>query len=437
MAKNFNKANSTKLIKEVAKASNEKANVIQVKMIGNDNLIDYSKNHEDCTDTADLENSMKEIGFTDPIEVTNFNMEDGQYTIVSGHRRRIAGVRVGMETFPCIIKNFDNEHDLRNYVLLANSQRDSAKDPLLFCKRYKMHEEYLKESGFKGSSREEIAKRLGISPQQADRYKQFNKIILPVWDMVRNETVGMSSVLLMATHSTEEQEEILLIMNECLNQGNKLTRETCDKIIKGYREGKRNYSEISKDEKKEIPDIRDSGIPMGGLTNTEPSETKDPAQRNRNDEIRREYDPLNPLNEKDPYADERLTAQDYEDMKAIEKLGDKNNSKDDEEESGAEIEEVKDIKEKEKKPPLTEEEKKAKRGVEIGKHLEGLENCFNEFYSFPDDDTAELTMRTMSSIAKLMFDELATIGEEYGREPLIQELLKDLSGNINQFIKEE
>jgi ParB/RepB/Spo0J family partition protein len=410
MAKNFNKANSAKMIKDIAKASSEKANVIQVKMIGNDSLFDYPKNHEDCNDTADLENSIKELGFTDPIEVTNFGMEDGQYTIVSGHRRRVAGVNTGMETFPCIIKNFDNEHDMRNYVLLANSQRDTAKDPLLFCKRYKMHEEYLKESGFDGSVREEIAKRLGISPQQADRYKQFNKIILPVWDMVRNEEVGMSSVLPMATHIIEEQEEILVMMNECSEQGKRLTRDMCDKIIKGYRDGARSFIELFEQE----PVVKDSGMLLNPFINTEPSETKDGNERNRNDEIRREHDPNNPLNEKDPYADERLTEEDYETIEAV--------SNADKQES-----------EKEKKPPLTEEEKKMKRGLEIGKHLESLEKCFNDFYVFADEDTAEVAMRTMSGVAKMMFEELRDIADDYNREPVFKEIAGDLFTTLEKY----
>ena len=236
MAKNFGSAGSAKTIKEVAKASAEKAQVIVVKMINNNNLHDYPNNREDVTDTADLENSIKEIGFTDPIEVTSFGQNEGEYMIVSGHRRRSAGVKCGMEAFPCIVKPFNSQNEVENYVLLANSQRDSAKDPLLFCKRYKMHEEYLKEAGFKGKMRDEIAKRLGISTPQADRYNTMNKVILPVWDMVRDEVVGMSSVLPMASHSEDEQAEIYNIMQEALKKGVTLTRDTVKMIVEKYRE---------------------------------------------------------------------------------------------------------------------------------------------------------------------------------------------------------
>ena len=226
MAKNFGKAGSAKTINDVAKASAIKAQVVVLKNIADENLVDYEHNNEDVSDLADLVQSMTENGFTDPLEVTDFGMEVGKFTIVSGHRRRMAGRKMGYESFPCIVRNFNNEIEVKNYVLFANSQRDSSKDPLLFCKRYKMHEEYLKEAGFEGKIREEIAKRLGISVAQADRYNTMNKIILPVWDMIRKEIVGMSSVLPMASHTVKEQEEIYVIMQEALKNDTLLTRDT-------------------------------------------------------------------------------------------------------------------------------------------------------------------------------------------------------------------
>ena len=252
MAKNFGKAGIAKKINEVQKLSAEKAQVITLQMINTENLIDYPRNGEDIEDTIDIENSIREIGFTDPIEVTGYGMDDGKYMIVSGHRRRAAGVKTGMELFPCIVRNFSNDEEVRNYVLLSNSQRDSAKEPLLFVKRYKMHEEYLKESGFNGSIREEVAKRLGISVQQADRYKQFNKIILPVWDLVRNEEVGMSSVLPMATHTPEEQAEIYDIIVECIlsmEDGDRPNRKTVKMIIDRYRDGAKSWDDVVEEDK--------------------------------------------------------------------------------------------------------------------------------------------------------------------------------------------
>ena len=235
MAKNFGKSPAAKKFDEIAKSSAMNINITNIMLIENSSLIDYADNGEDISYTEDIENSINELGFIDPIEVTDFSMADGIFTIVSGHRRRAAGVKCGMDLFPCIIRRFDNADDVRNYVLLSNSQRDSSKDPLLYCNRYKLHEQHLKSIGFKGSIREEIAKRLGISVQQADRYNQMNKIILPVWDLIREEKVGMSSVLPMAVLTSKEQHEVFGILKSHIENGAELTREKIREIVENYK----------------------------------------------------------------------------------------------------------------------------------------------------------------------------------------------------------
>jgi len=237
-------ANSTKAFDEVGKKSAEKANVVVLKNIADEDLIDYPANNEDLLDTADLENSIEEVGFTDPIEVTSFNQPEGKFMIVSGHRRRVAGRNKGVKFFPSIVKSFNDENELQNYVLLANAHRDSSKDPLLYCKRYKLHEEYLKSINFKGSIISEVAKRLGVSSSQAERYKSMSKVISPVWDMVRDDVVGMSSVTPLAILPLSEQELVLEIFNQYLANGIDLTRPVVKKIIDEFKDGKRTYDEI-------------------------------------------------------------------------------------------------------------------------------------------------------------------------------------------------
>ena len=101
-----------------------------------------------------------------------------------------------------------------------------------------MHEEYLKNINFDGKVRDEIAKRLGISIAQADRYNTMNKVILQVWDMVRQEKVGMSSVLPLASHTEAEQLEIYKLMCDALDNNILLTRENVKNIVDNYRHHK-------------------------------------------------------------------------------------------------------------------------------------------------------------------------------------------------------
>lgn len=302
-------------IKGVAKKSDEKSQILSLKWIEDKFLLDYPRNNEDVAYTEDIELSIRENGFTDPIEVTDFGMEDNFFMIVSGHRRRSAGRKCNLDRFPCIIKHFESEQEVYNYVLMSNSQRDSAKDPLLYCKRYKMHEEYLMESGFKGSVITEIAKRLGLSPQHAERYSRFNRIIMPYWDLVREEKVGMSSLLPLAVLSEEQQKELYDVISKCIEDGIEPTRTRCKVIIDRYKDGIRDFEELVKDKKQEVMSAP-VGVSVMSDINIEPSETKEKQEEAlRNGEINYDTSHRDGLEgEIDKYQDEKLTTEDYENI---------------------------------------------------------------------------------------------------------------------------
>lgn len=292
---------------------------------------------------------------------------------------------------------------------LQTVRETAQKDPLLFCKRYKMHEEYLKEAGFKGKMRDEIAKRLGISTPQADRYNTMNKIILPVWDMVRDEIVGMSSVLPMASHSEEEQAEIYNIMQEALKKGVTLTRDTVKMIVEKYREGKKTWAEIA-----DLP--RDSGLPLNSSINTEPSEIREPREYDRNDEVRHDFDPI--AAEADRADADRAA---WEAQQAAEQDG---VDEDDEEKSGEP---------KEKKPPLTDEEKREKRAKDILKDLEKLNTCFSDLYTFENKEEAEEALRNMASTFTVVVDEMYNISREYDLDEVFGTTLSDMRIKVKEY----
>lgn len=405
MAKNFGNAGASKSFAEVAQKSEEKASVVVLQNINTNDLLDNPKNGEDISYTADLEDSMREMGFTDPIEVTDYGVPEGKYMILSGHRRRAAGVKVGMSVFPCLVRHFESEAEVQNYTLLSNNQRDSAKDPLLFCKRYKMHEQYLKDIGFTGNFREEIAKRLGISVQHADRYNAMNRVILTVWDMVRAEQVGMSAVIPLASHSENEQKEIVSIMQEAQGQGVNLTRDTVKKIVDGYRSGKKTWAEIAN-----LP--RDSGLPLNSGINPEPGESGGEEVPDRNNEVNREFDPI-------------AAEADAMDADKAEWEARQNESGEDKDEGDGED---KDDKE------LTEEEKNIKRGRDIQKAVAKLEALMGDFYKIPKDEAGEYIGQIAGAVSMLI-DETYNIAEEYGLESEYRREMKSARQSINSYYK--
>lgn len=410
MAKNFGNAGSAKAFENTKKTEAEKARVIALQNISTENLIDNPKNGEDITMTSDLEESMRQNGFTDPMEVTDFGMPEGKYMILSGHRRRAAGVKVGITVFPCVVRHFKTEQEVQNYTLMANSQRDSAKDPCLFCIRYKMHEEYLMSVGFDGSIRLEVAKRLGLSPAQADRYNTMNKIIMPVWDMVRGEVVGMSSVQPMATYNEAAQEEIYDIMQDALKHDVSLTRETVKTIIEGYQEGKRTWAEIA-----DLP--RDSGMTLNGFMNTDNGVTREPKEPNRNDEVRRERDPV---------------AEAYDESDAAQRAWEEEHASDaDEHDEG--VADTKPSKPKNEKKAPTPEERQVQLGNEIVELIETLDTKLNMVWKCEDNDKAKAVIGMMEALCVGLIGDMHRVTEEIGDKDSYTKIAAKLKRAVDEY----
>lgn len=260
MAKNFNKAGQVASFSSVGKESSKFSQVPPIMMLHNEDILDYPHNDEDISDIKDIVTSIKTFGFTDPIEVTDFGMDEGKYMIVSGHRRRAAGTACGINEFPCIliklpVSDKPNYDPIADYVLMANSQRDSGKDPLLLVRRYKRHKALLVSQGIP-DFRKQLAERMGISVATASRLEAVSQLIPTALKFIEDDVVGMSSICSLNQFSETEQEEICKIISECseANDGH-VSRDTMKDIINGYKNGYRSWREIPKP-------LRDSGIPL-------------------------------------------------------------------------------------------------------------------------------------------------------------------------------
>lgn len=433
MAKNFGNAGSSKKIKEVAKANNEKANIIQIKMISFENLVDYPDNNEDTTRTVDLETSMKEVGFATPLEVTDFGMDDGKYMVLSGHRRKAAAHKVGIAVFPCIVRHFNSELEIKNYVSLMNNSRDSGKDdPLLLCNRYKMHEAIVleqKEAGeFKGSVRARVAERMGLSTQQADRYKQMTKVIFPVWDMVRAGEVGMSSVLPMSNFEPKEQEEIHLILTDCIAEGEKLTRDMCKKLIDGFRVGKKSYCAIMEDINSSLSVDTPRDFEMNNESAVSSMETTKPVL---NDSTKTDVCSTTfSENEENEFSDITTDA-DGADVKDI----GVSISAEDVEDNDSSLVPYDKEGEKIKRQPLSEHEKFLLAGERISKSLANIEDMFNNFFDFENEDKAESFLRQSATVMQVICEELLEVSYKYNLTDKYCKVMGEAKKNIEENIE--
>lgn len=407
MAKDFGKMNKGK-IEEIAKKSNTMANVVSVKMIHTDDLIDCPENNEDLSYTEDVETSINESGFVDAIIVTDIGCEDGKYMILSGHRRRVAGVKLGIKTFPCVVKHFKDYASAVLYCKMGNITRPQT--PTRMAIRYKGIEEALKLNGFKGSMREEIATRMGLKVAQADRYNQLNKVILPFWDLINEEVIGMSAVTDsgLYTHSVEEQEEMLTMFNEAREQGVRLNREVCKEIVVAYRNGKRSWNEMSAGQEQTQTEAPKPfmNLPTNDDNSSDDDNSDDvvnPLARNNEtnyDTSHRENLPSGV----DPYADERLND---DDMEVINNSNSDKGNKD---------------KQEDDRP------KEIQQGEKVIKALNNLEGILEEIYKFETKEKSKTAIRTLGTMSELLVDNMESIlGDNDFDKELEQVLLTSLT----------
>lgn len=206
------------MVNTVAKNSFEKANEKKVVWIKDEDLLDNPLNDEDLSYTEDIEEHIITEGFRYPITVTRFGVsEEGKYYIISGHRSRRAGRNLGKTDFPCIIEDYASETEMYHAVLTGNTRRN--RDPLDIVMRYMKWEKYLDMSGYKGNRNEKVAKCLGVSIKQGEKYRAFSKIIPEFWELVRNKDAAKDGLYRLGAKPEEEQKGIYDFFIECNPSG--------------------------------------------------------------------------------------------------------------------------------------------------------------------------------------------------------------------------
>lgn len=386
MAAKFGAKNTQKIVEDAKKAFAKQA-ITTVKMIDNENLLDNPKNNEDISYTDDLEASIKEIGFVDPLDVTQ--LEDGKYMIVSGHRRRATGVKLGYTTFPCIVHDFASDDDIENWLLFLNNYRDSKKDPLLFMRRVLATRAYLEKTNFKGSFREEIARRLGLSVATVDRYAALADMIEPIQAMVQHGDVDYSNVFPIRKHkdSIEEQEEIYNIMKVALESGVELSRDVVSRIVKAYREGRKTWAAVQDfHETTKSDDSLANGLFANATApDRDNAPSEDASAPNRNDEIRRERNEVAEEYDKMDAEQEEFTHSEENDVADFDKATSK------------------------RKKEVTEIDQSEK----VLNALQTLNDSVNEIYNFSSDSAAKNAVSVMNATICQLLDEMYSIIDKY------------------------
>lgn len=187
----------------------------------------------DNQDMDELVESIQKNGVIMPCIVRP--KENGRYEMVSGHRRKHAAIRAGLDSLPCIVRDLD---DIQATILMVDS---NAHRPYILPSEkayaYKMRLEAMKRQGFRSDltsapvgqkfSVEQIAENSTDSKTQIQRYVRLTYLIPELLQMVDNsvekpiETEALSMAMRPAVElsylSPENQKIVLDFMQDTLS----------------------------------------------------------------------------------------------------------------------------------------------------------------------------------------------------------------------------
>ncbi len=191
----------------------------EIKNIPITNLVSAPDNPFKVTMDAEMEQlieSISESGIITPIIARE--AENGNYEIVSGHRRKFACEYLGMETIPAIVRNLD-----RNEAVIAlvdsNLQRENIlSSEKAFAYRMKMNalsaqgkrtDLTSSQVGTKLRTDEIIAQQSGASRNQVQRYIRLTYLIPPLLQMVDEHKIAFTPAVELS-YLTEQEQKYLL-----------------------------------------------------------------------------------------------------------------------------------------------------------------------------------------------------------------------------------
>lgn len=174
---------------------------------------------EDMRKTAD---SIREYGVLVPAIVRP--MGNGEYEMISGHRRRYASMLAGKEEMPVIVREMDD--DTATILMVdSNLQREHIL-PSERAKAYQMKMEAMKHQGKRMDrtcgqndhklgvkSREVIAEQTGESARQVQRFMRLNNLIPELLDMVDDKKIAFNPAVELSYMKPEDQKEFFEAMN--------------------------------------------------------------------------------------------------------------------------------------------------------------------------------------------------------------------------------
>lgn len=186
-------------------------------------LIDDFPEHpfkvRDDSDMRELIESISLYGIINPV-ILRFK-ENGRYELISGHRRKYAGKRLGMEQIPAIVCEMNREEAII-FLVDSNLHRERIL-PSEKAAAYKMKLNAIKKQGRRTDltstpmagklknkeSAEMIGEELGESADQVRRYVRLTYLIPELLNMVDEGKIAFRPAVELSYLIEEEQRDLL------------------------------------------------------------------------------------------------------------------------------------------------------------------------------------------------------------------------------------
>ena len=190
----------------------------QVQEISVRDLHSFEKHPFQVKDDESLQalcDSIREYGILSPLLA---RPTDDGFEIVSGHRRKAAALRLGLDRLPVLVRNMSDDEAV---ILMVDSniQRENLL-PSEKAFAYKMKLDALKHQGKATSSQvgtklrsdDLLADSVGESRMQIQRYIRLTNLAKPILDMVDAQRIAFSPAVELSYLPRQEQAELWDLM---------------------------------------------------------------------------------------------------------------------------------------------------------------------------------------------------------------------------------
>ena len=232
------------------RAENKLPKIFDIPLSEIDDFPDHPYRVLDDEDMQNLMESIRDRGVITPAMVRK--KDDGRYEMISGHRRKHASERLGLETLRCEVVEVSRDEAI---ILMvdSNSQRSEIA-PTDKGKAYKMKLEAIKRQGQRTDltstpvgpklgerSYDELAEQVGDSHTQIQRYIRLTYLVDELQDFVDKGQMKMRPAVELSYLDEETQRDIVDRIDETEAFP---SHDQAIRIRKAYEAGEIDYDKV-------------------------------------------------------------------------------------------------------------------------------------------------------------------------------------------------